>query len=58
MLIINLCPECGMDYVKAFQVFLVLVLQDVVDFTHPRHRRVIVPLGKCVEIEDNVISFD
>ena len=39
-----------MDYVKAFQILLVLVFQDVVNFTHPRHRRVIMPFGKCMEI--------
>ncbi len=53
-----LCPESGVDNIKSFQIFLVLVFQDVVDFPHPRHRRVIMPLGKCMEVEDYVITFD
>lgn len=47
-----------MDNIKSFQIFLVLVFQDVVNFSHPRHRRMIMSFGKRMEVEDNVITFD
>lgn len=53
-----LSPECRMNNVKAFQILLVLVLQDVVDFTHPRHGWMIMALRKRMEVQNNVISFD
>lgn len=54
----NLCPERRMDNVKGFQVFLVLILEDVVNFAHPRHRWVVVPLSECVEVKNDIVSFD
>lgn len=54
----DLRPERGVDYVKGFQVLLVLVFENVVDFAHPRHGRVIVTLRQRVEVQYNVISFD
>ncbi len=47
-----------MNDVEPFQIFLVLVLEDVVNFSHPRHRRVILSLGQCMEVQDDVVALD
>lgn len=54
----NLCPKSGMDNVEAFQILFVLVLEDVVDFAHPRHRWMVMSFRQRVEVQNNVIRLD
>ena len=55
---LHLGPKGGMDDVESFKVLLVFVLEHVVDFPHPRHRRVVIALGQRVEVQDDVIASD
>lgn len=46
-----------MNYVKSFEVLLVLVRQDVVDLTQPGERRVVGSGSQRMEVDDDVITF-
>lgn len=47
-----------MDDIKRFQVLLVLILENIINFAHPLHRRMVIAFRQSVEIEDYVVPFN